>query len=117
MQQLWIAVSALVLTLPLACSPKDLYWTRANSGADAFENTSASCTQQATRQAEQEQSTAPSGTVGSSGGGYGSADRRTTPNSENERRRLERRVRYYYGLCMETRGWQSNTTGQGFKGL
>jgi len=117
MNSLWTLFCLTALALLLACTPQERFWSRASSGADAFERTSTSCTQQASGQAQQEQESASSGALGSSGGGYGSPDQRATPNSENERRRFERRVRYFYGLCMEARGWTSNASGDGFRGL
>jgi hypothetical protein len=101
----------------LGCAEKPLFWTRTGSGEAEYERTSRACTEQGERQAALEQQSQPApGLGGSTGSGYGTPDRRTAPGTENDRRRQERRIRYYYGECMEARGWTSNTSGEGFPG-
>jgi hypothetical protein len=112
----WSTVSVLAMVLLAGCAEKDTFWTRKGSGEEEFRRTSRSCNEKAQVQVFEE------GSNGSCGYSteQGSVCRRPDPNdigqSENEKRRQERRRKYLYGECMQARGWVKNTEGQGYKG-
>ena len=107
----------LSVVLALAgCAERQEYWTRSGADERAFRRASRTCNEAAQIQVFEE---ARDGcTLSSSRPGCSRS--RSGPEvpfpEEAEKRQQERRRRYLYGQCLESKGWVRNYEERGYKG-
>ena len=92
------------------------YWTRKGATDKQFRKMSLACNEQAADIVVKESGDS----CGYSTERRGTVCRQVDPTDpfavEQEKRRVERRVRYLYTECLEAAGWKKNYEGRGFKG-
>ena len=110
------ACLAAALALSACAEPEDVYWSRRGANDKQFRKISLACNEQASDIVVKESGDSC---------GYNTAARGTyctqvDPDNpyavEQEKRRVERRLRYLYGQCLEAAGWAKNYEGRGYKG-
>jgi hypothetical protein len=114
-----IAVSlavAAALALSACAEPEDIYWTRKGASDKQFRKISLACNEQASDIVVKE--SGESCTYNSAGRGtYCQGVDTDNPSAvAQEKRRVERRLRYLYSQCLESAGWSKNYEGRGYKG-
>ena len=98
------------------CATPDVYWTKGDSAESQFRSASRTCNRTAITTLSNESGEQCAFNTGAGG----TICRRPDPSdpfqAEQVKRRQERRLRFLYGECMESRGWTPNYDGKGFKG-
>jgi hypothetical protein len=110
-----VAVALCVALCVAGCAPGPQHFMREGATEDQFKRSSQSCRENASTRAAQEVDDSLLRQGGRSTGPP--LDASTNPNTKNDQRRRERRIRYFYRECMEARGWIANDEGTGFQGI
>jgi hypothetical protein len=108
---------ALVLALAGACAePEDVYWTRGKANDKQFRKISLRCNESAADTVASE----PSGNCTYNSDYRGTYCTEVDPSDpiavDQEKKRRNKRLRYLYGQCLESAGWEKNYEGRGYKG-